>query len=317
MKIAVTGATGFVGSATSTRLRDRGHIVVPVGVSRLRTRARDACALFEEADSATNAAEVSHLVRQIRDVDAVVNCAGLAVPTSSADDALYGANALLPLLLLRACTAAGSEQLVHVSTAAVLGSGVLRDGWETDPQTPYGESKALGEEVLRREGPKAPVKVRILRPTSVHGGRRDVTATLARLARSPLSSVAGTGDHPSPQVLVERVADALETLAVHEDSPDYPVIQPWDGVTVRGVLEDLANGASPMSIPRPFARLIVAAAVSVPHPWVRGQARRVEMLWFGQAHEDGWLTTRGLATKEPDRAAWRTLGEAVTREVDE
>lgn len=308
MQVAVLGASGFVGSATASQLHDDGHVVVPVTAPRVTSGARTLSLLLGHA-SADHVTQVEELTSQISGADAVVNCAGLAAPTSTADDALYGANALLPLLLLHACVASGVNRLVHVSTAAVLGHGVLRDGWQSDARTPYAHSKALGEQALRSAAPGA-VSVRVLRPTSVHGRDRRTTATLVRLAGSPWSSVAGDGERPSPQVLVGDVAAAICLLLTSDDPPEHPVVQPWDGVTVRSVLEDLGGGRRPRSIPAPLAHLAVSVGAAVPHPWVRGQARRVQMLWFGQAHEEGWLAHRGLGPSL-DRRAWRELGHAL------
>lgn len=308
MRIAVLGSTGFVGQAATRRLHDAAGHVLSVTSPRLSTAAREVSDL-EKAALAVDPSLTEDLIRDLTGVDAVVNCAGLARPTASADDSLYGANALLPVVLYRASAAAGVSRFVHVSSAAVLGSGTLRDGWESSPTTPYGLSKALGEqglELVSRQDEQC--GLRILRPTSVHGPSRDVTRTLVRLARSSGATVAGDGSAPSPQVLVERVADMLHALVVMEDVPRHPLVQPWDGVTAGSILEDLGDGSRPRSLPMPLARSLVTLGSRVPHAWVKGQTRRVEMLWFGQAHEDGWLTRRGLA--EPlDHDAWRQTGQ--------
>lgn len=310
MRIAVFGAAGFVGQATTRRFDSAAESVVGVRSPRLRTAAREVSGL-EEAVLTVGPSLVEELSRELSGVDAVVNCAGLARPTASADDSLYGANALLPVVLYRASAAAGVSRFVHVSTAAVLGSGTLRDGWASAARTPYAHSKALGEQGLKLTSVKEQrCDLRILRPTSVHGPSRDVTRTLVRLARSFGATIAGDGSAPSPQVLVERVVDMLHALVVMEDVPQHPLIQPWDGVTVRSILEDLGDGSAPRSLPMPVARSLVALGTSVPHGWVRGQTRRVEMLWFGQAHEEGWLTRRGLAGTL-DHDAWRRTGRQV------
>lgn len=306
MKVAVVGASGFVGKETARRLREEGHTVVAVAAPRLRTAARDIADLATDA-AAAGPRHQEDLVRALSGADVLVNCAGLARPTSSADDGLYGANALLPVVLFRASTAAGIRRFVHVSTAAVLGSGTLRDGWHSEGRTPYARSKALGEQGLKMSREEQPVDLRILRPTSVHGPERDVTRTLTRLARSPAASMSGNGSAASPQVLVGRVAQVLAALAVLNEAPGHPLIQPWDGVTVRSVLEDLGDGSAPRSLPVPVARFLVAIGSRVPQAWIQGQTRRVEMLWFGQRHEAGWLAGHGFDA-ELDREVWREVG---------
>ena len=223
-------------------------------------------------------------------VDILVNAAGLPTATSTDFAAMLGANAQLPLFLARAAHAAGVKRMVHVSSAAVQGRQRLDETETLRPENPYALSKALGERLLREED--GPEIVRY-RPTSVHGPHRQVTRALMRIAESPVAAMAAPGDDPSPQVPVNRVAQAVALLADLAESPGPVVLHPWEGATTRSVLADL-GGKEPYALNRKTAEIAVAGAYSAARFSGRllGQARRLDMLLFGQRQLDGWFGAR-------------------------
>ncbi len=286
LRVAVVGATGFVGRAVVVEATRAGHHVKPVRAPRLVTAARDIPQLLHEARAwLTDNNEFSS---QFEGVDAIINAAGLATPGSSLTDDLVGANSLLPAVLAEACANEGVARFVQISSAAVHGDVPLLDEHaDVNPQSPYGVSKRWGELVLCNRA--APTCV-IYRPTSVHGPSRSVTRALERLAQSPLSSVAGDGRASTPQVLVENVARAAVFLATVDEVPNHPVLHPSEGATTAGVLHAM-SGRRPLHIPAPVARgvLMIAKQAGRLHPRIGAQARRLEMLWFGQRQAPGWL----------------------------
>ncbi|WP_349826734.1 NAD-dependent epimerase/dehydratase family protein [Brevibacterium litoralis] len=298
--VALFGATGFVGRHVARALERRGAEVRPVPSPQVTTTARDTASLAAEAPS--HSGLTARLVEEVAGASVVVNAAGLATPTGGADDGLYGANALLPSLLSRVSDEVGAR-FVHVSTAAVQGRArVLDESTTVHPFSPYSASKALGERMVLAH----PGHV-VFRPTSVQGAERRVTASLRRIARSRLASVASPGTDPTPQVHVDNVADAIAFTALSEDPPPAIVLQPADGLTTASLLEIL-GGHRPIRVPRVFARGVVAGLFGAGRiaPRFTGIARRVEMLWFGQDQAPGWLDGRW----EPvvGRAEWEALG---------
>ena len=309
--VAVLGATGFVGSAVTSHLRQCGADVRIIRAPRLVAGGTSAEAIIEEASEYDGI--VQDLTRFLRGVHCVVNAAALADATGPAWRALCGANALLPLLVQRACRRAGVERLVHVSSAAVQGRVArLDESPNLFPFSAYSRSKALGEECLRRLGSR-PHTV-LFRPTSVHGPDRSMTRSLARFAASGLASVAGTGRNPTPQVLLGNVSAAIGYLAVCPESPPEIVLQPSEGLTTAGLLRVL-GGKEPRHVPTALARSLVdtAGGIGARSSRVAGQARRLEMVWFGQAQVEGWLAGKGW--RAPLGAqAWQELAGAVRTE---
>lgn len=304
MVVAVFGATGFVGRAVVSALR--GLEVRPIGAPRLRSDARSLTAALSASSVDTHLLE--QLTSELQGVDVVINAAGDPDASSLDGDRLYGANAVVPGVLLRAARAAGVERFVHVSSAVVQNDKAVLDSSECmRPFSAYSGSKVLGEEVVR-ELADGGIEVVRYRPPSVHAPGRRVTQRIARIARTPLGSVASPGDQPSPQALLPNVADAVAFLAVSPLTPPTVVHHPSEDVTVTSLMEDLGGGRRPTRIPRPLARLVVLAARllgRLHHP-TAANARRVEILWLGQAQDRSWLQEAGWQPVV-SRDGWREL----------
>lgn len=298
-KVALLGATGFVGSAVGGALRARGAIVTDIGAPRLGTDARTLAQLEAELGSPQVEAETSRLRELLAGHDVVVNAAGVAAATGGGDH-LFGANALLPAVV--AAAAPVDARVVHVSSAAVQGrTKVLDETDRVEPFSPYSSSKALGEQAVRSVRADAVV----YRPTSVQGAGRPVTQQLTRILRSPIASVA-SGVRPTPQILVQNVGEAVAFLALTDEQPPAMVLHPWEGVTTRELYE-LLGGRRPLVVPAPLAAALVAVGFLVGRVSgkVAGLVRRVEMLWFGQQQAESWLDGRWSAPA--GRAAWQEL----------
>lgn len=299
-RVAVLGASGFVGAAVSEALRSRGAVVVPVPAPRLTSAATSVADLEADLVSPAGSAAVETLRAALAGCDAVVNAAGLAAATGRQGPELVGANALLPLVVARARPQ--GVRLVHVSTAAVQGRRhTLDETLQRAPFSPYSESKALAEEALGDE----PDAV-LFRPTSVHGAGRDTTRTLVRTLSSPAASVAGRGDGPTPQVLVENVGDAIAFVTLSSEAPPRVVLQPSERVTVAGLVR-LLGDREPKHLPSGMARLVVWASTGLGRlsgP-VAAVSRRLEMMWFGQEQVPGWLDARWSPPAGP--SGWKEL----------
>lgn len=300
-RVAILGATGFIGSAVVEALDHRGAVTKLVPAPRLSTSARDAARLRAELQRPDLMQDVERLRHDLADCSVVVNAAGLATATAGGNDALVGADALLPGVV--ATAAPPDARLVHVSSAAVQGRrDVLDESTQTEPFSPYSASKAWGEALARdRAGDTV-----CFRPTSVHGPGRAVTQTLSRALRSPFASVAGIGDRPTPQVLVANVADAVAYVATTDQRPPPVVLHPWEGLTTAGLVR-LLGRREPRHIPESLAGAVVASGYRVGQRSgaASGFARRLDMMWFGQPQEPGWLETRWRPPHGHD--AWKEL----------
>lgn len=304
--VVVVGATGFVGSAVVRALRDHGAHVREVRAPRVICSRLPREWARARGDFGTHVRDTAVVLSA---ADVVVNAAGIADAGSTRMGDLVGANSVLPAVLAEAAVVANVRRFVHISSAAVHGRDALLDETVTPhPFSPYSRSKELGERLVH-EAAGSHVELAILRPTSVHGAGRNVTRTLARFARSPLSSVAGDGTQRSPQVRVSNVAAAAVFLVTSQEVPIGPALQPSEGMTAASVLRALGLGREPRHVPRPMAHAVtrVLRAGERVRPSLVSHVRRLEMLWLGQDQRPGWLERAGFVP-EIDHAAWVALG---------
>lgn len=310
--MVVVGASGFVGSSVVEALRARGASVTTMTAPRLapveQSQVRDAL-----ADSEGHIAEVARFFADA-DADVVVNAAGNPDASARDESTLMAPNALLPAVLACAAQKAEVSRFVHVSSAVVQGNApVLDESMSVRPFSAYSRSKTLGE-VLVQEAARGTAVV--YRPPSVHAQDRRVSRMMARLARSPFSSVAGPGSSPSPQALLENVADAVAYLSTCPDQPPSVVIHPSEGLTASSVLT-LLGGRKPKVVPRKLAKAMVASLRGGGRavPALAANARRVELLWFGQGQARSWLTDVGWSPPA-GHDAWRQLGQRLAQEPE-
>lgn len=304
MRIAIFGSTGFVGSAIASCVRDKGHRVLALRTPRLDPiHERAACNYVEE-----HADEVAQLSSRIAGSDAVINAAGNPNASERDQDALRAANGVVPGLVAKAVNESGVRRFVHVSSAVVQGRlPQLDETSEYDAFSDYAQSKVLGEQLAHKYFAPAVV----YRPPSVHGVDRRVTRSISRLGKTGLLPVAAPSSSPTPQALIHNVSDAISTLALSLDDPPPVVIHPWEGLTTSEVIEIL-GGRRPRVVPRGAARLVVRGSEVLGRgiPAVAANARRLEMLMFGQQQASSYLTRSGWVP--PFGAdSWMKLGHDV------
>lgn len=284
LKIAIFGATGFVGASVRKDLIKAGHFVSAVPAPRISSSRDDLWAKQVE----NLAVDVA---RSLRGCDVVINCSGNPSASESDGKALLAANAISASVVARASSRAAVPRLVHVSSAVVQGRRpVLDDSDEIEVFSPYAYSKAEGERLVRREYPGAV----IYRPPSVHAPGRRVTVLTAKIAASPVSSVAAPGSQPTPQALIDNVASAISFLGTCALEPPLVVIHPWEGLS-SAELMFLLGGKPPLILPRRIAKMVSRVLEQLGRfvPLVAANARRLEMLWFGQEQSTSWLTVAG------------------------
>lgn len=208
MRIAVAGATGFVGRHLVRHLSKQEIAVVPLGRP-----------------------EVEALDHALTECDALINCAGEKNGIGPAAD---DSNVILPQRLLRAAAAAGVPRMIHVSSVAALTSSTdsgqdVSDADQRYPTTAYGISKRRGDDAILAFAADHPeTRLAIVRPPILIGA--DAGGTFAMLRRAaqrglPLP-LRGTGNRRSimhienfAAALVATAGATLEGAYIVTDSP--------------------------------------------------------------------------------------------------
>jgi nucleoside-diphosphate-sugar epimerase len=279
VRLAITGATGFVGSHLLDAALAAGHEVK--ALTRSKQHDRDGVDWVVGDLSSRDALE--WLVDQ---ADAVIHVAGTINAPNKAG--FEEGNVAGTLAMLAAATAGGIHRFVHVSSLAAR-----------EPKLSlYGASKQRGEELVHSSG----LDWAIVRPPAVYGPGDKETLELFRMARLGLMLMP-----PKGRVSVIHAADLARLLLALAD-PSVPVsclVEPDDGKPGGWTHREFAKALAEAVGTR-------AAVISSPGVLLR-LAARADQLFRG---EKAKLTTDRAAyfshrnwVVEPKRAApaelWR------------
>ena len=241
MKIALTGATGFVGGHLLRRLVEAGH---EVRALTRRPRGPEAGVEWIAGDLADHDA----LARLVEDCDAVIHVAGVL---NAPDRAGYEAgNVAGTAAMIEAATTAGVHRFVHVSSLAAR-----------EPKLSlYGGSKARSEALVTA----SPLPFAIVRPPAVYGPGDRETLDLFRMAKKGVVLMPPAGR--LSLIHVDDLARLLVTLTDPAISTGL-TIEPDDGQPHGyshrefGTMLGAAVGRRVVSLSTPEAILGMAAAI--------------------------------------------------------
>ena len=239
--ILVTGGAGYIGTHILTALAAQGFRCVCVdNHSNSSPRALDRVREITGAQVAAHAVDIRDrealgAVFAAHRVDAVIHLAGLKAVGESVEKPLlyYDNNVNGTLRLLEAMGAAGVRKLVFSSSATVYGAAErmpVDEEAQTRPQSPYGRTKLMNEEILADLAASDPAwriaSLRYFNPVGAHES--------GLIGEDPL----GIPNNLMP-FICQTAAGRREKLRVF--GTDYPTA---DGSGVRDYIHvmDLAEG---------------------------------------------------------------------------
>lgn len=218
VRILITGATGFVGTAVAERCALDGHEVNllvrrPEAAKRLAARG---CHVH-----AGSVGDPNEVLKAARDCEVVVHAAAVA-SHRSAPEALDWVNVAGTENVLRAAHHAGCRRVVHVSCADVTLANMDRVHWDEDryldrsPLGPHAHSKQLAEELVLSAS-SHDLETTAVRPAILWGPGD--TTTLPLLCREALAGgvrLWGGGKNLVTTTYIDHMVDALVTATTAE-----------------------------------------------------------------------------------------------------
>lgn len=197
--IAITGATGFVGTQLVQQLRDNGRSL------RLLVRNPDAVQHADVELVRGDLASGQALATLCRDTSAVVHCAGRISACSRAEfDAV---NETGTRRIVEAALNAGVGRFIHVSSLAA------REPTVSD----YAASKRAGEQVVQELGGNLAWVA--LRPPAVYGPGDRATLPLIKQLTQRIALVPGTSRGRVSLIHVRDLASAIAHVVLDEELP--------------------------------------------------------------------------------------------------
>ena len=308
MRVAVTGATGNVGTSLLDALLHDPRVTEVVGIARRRPELTLARVRWVAADVAKD-----DLADSFRGIDAVVHLAWLIQP-SRARAATHAANVDGSRRVFEAAARAGVPSLIHASSVGAYSPGPkdrrVDESWPTGgiDSSFYSRDKAEVERILDRfESQHPEMRVVRLRPGLIFKG--DAASGIRRLFAGPLL----------PTTLLRRrlipivpAMDRLRFQGVHTDD----IAQAYR-LAVMGEVRGAFNvAAEPVLDPPELARVLGARQLPVP---VKPLRIAVDLSWRLrlQPTPPGWLDMAlGVPLLDVTRAQ-QELGWTPTRTSSE
>jgi dihydroflavonol-4-reductase len=252
-RVAVTGATGFIGWHVCERLRDAGCTVVAI------VRPASKKSLPEGIERVEAGLDAPGLIRGCQGADAIVHAAGIVRARSAAE---YTAVNVEGTRAVVEAARALDARMVHVSSLTAAGPAPSerphREGDVPAPITDYGASKLESEAVLRR---MSGLRWTIVRPAAVYGPRDRQFLPLFQAARRGMFPRLPNADAFSLTLVhVEDVARAIELVygsgAVDRETLfiGHPRPASFDGV-LRTLALTFERRYRPLPIPFALIRL--------------------------------------------------------------
>ncbi len=308
-RVAITGATGFVGSHLLERLRGRDVACLARSPQAL---AGSECRVIEGTIADTAALEAL-----VAGADIVFHAAGLIAARSEAE--FLAVNRDGTMAVSEACRRAGVARLVYVSSLAVTGPATRgRPADERTPPrpiTPYGRSKHAGEDAVRGSG----VPFTIVRPPLVYGPRDRQTLRLFRMARRGVVPLLGDGLQELSVVHAADLADAL--VAAGESAATagrtYHAAHP-EVVTQRALLAEIgrAVGRAPRLVAIPPAVVRIALAVAGGAARVNGRATILDSSKAPELLAPAWTCTTDALAGDAGWSARIALARGLRETAD-
>lgn len=281
-RVAVTGATGFIGRHLVARLAARGDDV------RAIQRPDSRKPPLDEATVVRAPLEVSALTEAFRGIDVVVHLAGVVSATRLSD--FFDVNVAGTRAVAQAARAAGSR-LVHISSLAAAGPAPPTAPRSEDdppaPITPYGDSKLEGERMVASTQGLAWT---ILRPGVVYGPGDRALLPVFKCARFGVMPHVGRASAAYTIVHVGDLVRAIEAAIASGAAGDTLFVGNPEPASTRALIEHVrhAVGGRALVVPVPNLLLWAAAMAGEVGGAIRGRPLVINRRRYAELASEGF-----------------------------
>ncbi len=245
MRIAVTGANGFVGRHFVQHASAAGHDVVALH----RKRSRDASRSLPHPEGVpvryADVLDRDALDRSLLQADCVCHLAAAFSEAHADDDYFRRVNVVGTANVMTAAHAAGVKRFVYCSTAGIYGKqvpGIVDETHRPQPWNSYERSKVAAEEEVRRRAASYGMEYVILRPSQIYGPGDKRLAKLWRNAVRGRFPLFGSGEGRRHMIYVEDLAEALLRACTYRNAANHEMIIAGPEATrLRDILQTLAE----------------------------------------------------------------------------
>jgi nucleoside-diphosphate-sugar epimerase len=225
VRIAITGASGFIGSHLCRGLRSLGH--EPVAVVRATSKL-DRLGECEEIEViVADIGDQESLQHAFAGAEAVIHCAAIVDPYANPWEA-RSVNFISAFNVCHAAVDSGVSQLVQMSTAAVYSRDnrrgqPLREDQARIIQDPpvydtYSINKAAAEQVVLDFGRGGRLRTTCLRPGAVYGPGDKVSGPIVAAIAAGRMAIIGGRDLHLPLIHVDDLVRATAAALDHQAS---------------------------------------------------------------------------------------------------
>ncbi|MEV6776833.1 NAD-dependent epimerase/dehydratase family protein [Streptomyces syringium] len=308
-RLAVTGATGFIGGRLVARAVGRGDDVTALVRATSDTAGlRSLGARVREVDWPTGAG----VAEAVAGTDCVFHLAG-ATSARDAQGYRQGNVQTAAVLALSLATLPVPPRLVHCSSLSAVGpSAPERRRQEDDEPAPvslYGRSKLAGESAVRAYGARVPSV--IVRPPIVYGpGDREFLPRLLPMVRRGVVPQAGSVTRLFALVHVDDLVDALLAASTRGRTVRSRLISCAEGIyhvcdggayawgAITGALAHALGRSDPVvvPVPSPVVRLVASVAESAAR--VRGTVSVLNRDKAREARCVAWTCSSSAAERD-------------------
>lgn len=265
MRIAVTGATGFVGRHTVRQLLQDGHTLSAI------VHRRPAPASFDDSVHIKEGTvdEVDSLIAAFDGIDCVVHLVGIIAETKT--KTFEKTVAAGTRNVVAACTKAGVRRIVYISAI----------GAAPDAPTKYHRTKHSAEMAVRDSG----LEHVILRPSLIYGQGDGFVSMLEKMIRlSPFTPIPGSGRFKLQPVfiadLTKVISCAVTKAALKGETVVVAGPEQLEYVQILEYVKTALNKKRPnLHVPMAVMRILAASgeAVLKPAPLTRDQLLMMSM----------------------------------------